>query len=53
VKYSFQNLFEVVFERFIQYIMRLMAAIFDGTISYSPAANLGKREATDDKFLSR
>jgi hypothetical protein len=28
VKYSFQNLFEVVLERFIHHIMRIMAAIF-------------------------
>jgi hypothetical protein len=30
VKYSFQNLFEVVLECFIHHIMWLMAAIFDG-----------------------
>ena len=41
-KYSFQNLFEVVLERFIHHLMRLMVAIFDGLISYSPA-NFGKK----------
>ena len=30
VKIIFQNLFEVVLERFMDHIMRLMAAIFDG-----------------------
>jgi hypothetical protein len=47
VKISFQNLFEVVLERFMDHIMRLMAAIFDGphrgTISYSPENLGGKR----------
>jgi hypothetical protein len=42
VKYSFQNLFEVVLEHFIDHIMRLMAAILMAPISYSPEY-LGKK----------
>jgi hypothetical protein len=32
VKYSFQNLFEIVLERFIHLVMRFMAAVFDGCL---------------------